>query len=149
MYFISIGGNLIGRNEDLEYKPEYIQKALDLNFFVIVDVYIDNDKSIFYLAGKYETNLKFLRNSKIICRAMNLLTLNTLLNANCHVYYDTDIPTISSHGLIIMPTEEYDMNASRSIVYAEEYNKVFKIVPLSGIYSNNIEQIKKDFYNIS
>ena len=147
MYFISIGGNLTGRNEELEYKPEYVQNALDLGFFVIVDVYVDIEKSMVYLAGKYETNLKFLRNSKIICRAMNLLTLNALLNANCHVYYDTDIPTITSYGLIVMPTEEYDMHSSRSIVYSEEFNKVFKIVPLSGIYSNNIEKIKKDFYN--
>ena len=63
MILISHRGNVNGRFEDWENKPEYINDALRLGYDVEVDVWFVNGK---FMLGhdepQYETDYKFLMN---------------------------------------------------------------------------------------
>lgn len=102
MKFISHRGNLLGKNIKLENDPQYILKALKLNFEVEIDVFFK--KNQFYLGHdypKFKVSRKFLENKKFWCHAKNLDALNALKNTNAHFFWhQNDDVTLTSKGYL-------------------------------------------------
>ena len=73
MILISHRGNINGRFEDWENKPEYIEDALRLGYDVEVDVwFVDGKFMLGHDEPQYETDYKFLMNEKLWCHAKHL-----------------------------------------------------------------------------
>jgi hypothetical protein len=154
MILISHRGNLKNSEPNNENNPEYIQKALDNDYYVMVDLRIKNNKLYLgenepiYLLDldwfeKYHTKL-WLR-----CREIEVIEkLNLLDNRGLYLNYfwfENDILTITSKGyLLINNGKEIVKNG---IMYLPEMNNNNNnnnnnISQSLGICSNIIEDYK-------
>ena len=73
MKLISLRGNILGRNKQLENNPNYIENTLKLGYDVAVDVW-SKDKQ-FYLGHdkpQHKIERSFLQNKKLWCHAKNI-----------------------------------------------------------------------------
>lgn len=148
MKIISHRGNLYGPNKNYENTIESINKCLDLNFDVEIDVWFINNK--LYLGHdqpQNNVNLDFLKNDKFWCHAKNLDSLHFMLDNNIKCFWhENDKFTITSNGIIW--TFPGNMLTSRSICVMPETQKVnFEdIKNLYGICTdypiNYLEKIK-------
>lgn len=103
MIFISNRGNINGINQTRENNPEYVQEAMDRGFFVMVDVWLVQNKQLTLgnVKPKYVTDLNFLQNPQIIARACSPATLTYLLDNNVHCFYcDRSNYTLTSNGYV-------------------------------------------------
>jgi glycerophosphoryl diester phosphodiesterase len=103
MKIISHRGNLNGPNNFYENTFESIQKVLNYNFDVEIDVWYLNKK---WFLGHDEAleqiDISFLENNKLWCHAKNLNALNLMLeNKKIHCFWhQTDDFTITSKRFI-------------------------------------------------
>lgn len=103
MKIISHRGNLNGPNNFYENTFESIQKVLNYNFDVEIDVWYLNKK---WFLGHDEPleqiDISFLENNKLWCHAKNLNALNLMLeNKKIHCFWhQTDDFTITSKRFI-------------------------------------------------
>ena len=102
MKIIAHRGNMDGPNPVQENHPDYITKALQLNFDVEVDVWFLDGK--FYLghdAPQYEIEKSFLRNDRFWCHAKDIFSLEAMLENNmiCFWHQNDDV-TLTSSGHI-------------------------------------------------
>lgn len=103
MKWIAHRGNISGPNPELENKPEYIQKALDLGFDVEIDVwqqpdglYLGHDKST------YKTNRYFLQNQRLWVHCKNsdaFINLSKFTNINCFLQEEDEI-ALTTRGFL-------------------------------------------------
>ena len=91
-------------NPDLENSPAYITEALQLGFFVEVDVWAmpDGELCLGHDQATYPTTVEFLRHSpRVICHAKTPGTLWRLLQENIHCFsHDQDDCVLTSRGWI-------------------------------------------------
>ena len=102
MILISHRGNINGRFEDWENKPEYINDALSLGYDVEVDVWFVNGKFMLgHDVPQYETDYKFLMNEKLWCHAKNLDALFEMKKYAIHYFWhETDTVTLTSKNYV-------------------------------------------------
>jgi len=66
MFLISHRGNINGRIRDKENHPDYIQQAIDLNYYVEIDVWlVDNKLYLGHDGPQYPIKEEFLENSSL------------------------------------------------------------------------------------
>ena len=143
MYFISHRGNINGVNKDKENNPEYINKALENDFEVEVDVRFDDNK--FFLGhdhNQYEIDKKFLLNQKIWCHAKTSEALIALKKIEAHYFWhQEDDYTLTSKGYIwTYPGKKL---LDKSICVLPEIAN-YKEIDCLGICSDFIERYKND-----
>jgi hypothetical protein len=142
MIFISHRGNLLGRNEQCENRPDYIEVAIQKGFYVEIDLRVIDSKLLLGHDGpQYEINNEFLQNKKLYIHAKNDEALQWLNKTNLHYFWhQNDDYTLTSKRIVwVYPNKKLLIN---SIVvmpengqYSEEdINKCF------GICSNDIEK---------
>tara|TARA_B100001057_G_scaffold261544_2_gene261793 strand:- start:128 stop:559 length:432 start_codon:yes stop_codon:yes gene_type:complete len=143
MYLISHRGNINGVNKDKENNPEYINKALENDFEVEVDVRFDDNK--FFLGhdhNQYEIDKKFLLNKKIWCHAKTSEALIALKKIEAHYFWhQEDDYTLTSKGYIwTYPGKKL---LDKSICVLPEIAN-YKEIDCLGICSDFIERYKND-----
>ena len=143
MYLISHRGNINGVNKDKENNPEYINKALENDFEVEVDVRFDDNK--FFLGhdhNQYEIDKKFLLNQKIWCHAKTSEALIALKKIEAHYFWhQEDDYTLTSKGYIwTYPGKKL---LDKSICVLPEIAN-YKEIDCLGICSDFIERYKND-----
>ena len=127
MKFISHRGNLTGKNHLLENNPDYILKAIQLNFDVEIDVFYKNKQ--FYLGHdfpKFKISKKFLENKKFWCHAKNLDALNALKETSAHFFWhQNDDVTLTSNGYLwTYPGKKLFKKSICVLPELKHYNKI-------------------------
>jgi len=102
--FISHRGNIYGRSEKDENSPDYILQALNSNYFVEIDLWVDQNK---FLLGHdeptYEIESSFLDNEKLFVHCKNEEAIEFLHNNSLgceYFWHDNDKYTLTSKGNI-------------------------------------------------
>ena len=104
IHLISHRGNINGRINEAENRPEYIDDAIRLGYDVEIDIWVKND--ILYLGHdipQYEIPLEWLFHRKgrlwVHCKNVDAVeyVYDTDLN---HFWHDTDTMTLTSKGYI-------------------------------------------------
>ena len=113
MKLISHRGNLEGKINDLENKPDYILDALNKGFEVEVDIWYHKKK--LYLGHDeplYKTDLLFLGDNRLWCHAKNREALEHLLQYEVRTFWhQEDDYTITSDKIIWQfPTKNQKVN---------------------------------------
>lgn len=144
---ISHRGNTNGINREKENSLEYIQEALNKEFFVMVDVFLIGDKHLALGCDspQYPTTIDFLKNNNIICKAKSIECFDFLLTNQIHSFYHNhDDCSLTSGGLIW--TRPGNNITERCIFTMPEWimNDITEIKDLecAGICSDKIELIK-------
>jgi len=141
---ISHRGNLNGKVEEAENKPDYIQNAIELGYDVEVDVWFLDGK--FWLGHdkpQYQTDYTFLMNEKLWCHAKNLDALFEMKKYAIHYFWhETDTVTLTSKNYVWAFPGKQPINGSIAVM-PELYNDdVSKCV---GICSDFIKQYSKKY----
>jgi hypothetical protein len=104
MFLISHRGNTSGPRPNLENRPEYIKESLSNDFYVEVDVWVNNGKILLgHDEGIYPTDLYFLQNPRIICHAKNFTAVEYFhtMSTDIHwFYHNKDSCTLTSKGWV-------------------------------------------------
>lgn len=128
MLFFSHRGNISGPNPELENTPDYVLKALNKGFSVVVDVCLKNE--VLYLGNKHsdsktEVDKSFLQNTSIVCRAHDEITYEALLSYEIHCFYhDNHQDPKTSLGLQMINYElsnEVNLSQKTILMFPEEY----------------------------
>ena len=100
MLFISHRGNIEGPNPTEENKPAYVQKALNLGYYVEVDVwFVKNKLFLGHDYPQYKCDLDFLKNKYLVCHAKNAEALEYLIQNDIHCFsHEKDNVVLTSHG---------------------------------------------------
>ena len=102
MILISHRGNINGRIESHENKPDYVEDTLRLGFNVEVDVWFKDGE--FYLGHdepQYEVDYKFLVNEKLWCHAKNVDAILEMKKYTIHYFWhEQDTLTLTSKNYI-------------------------------------------------
>ncbi len=142
MIYISHRGNLEGKSEKNENRPEYIMKAVNKGFDVEIDVWFQKDS--FYLGHdypKFKVDNDFISNNRFWCHAKNDEALYEMSKINCHYFWhQNDDYTITSKGIFwVYPGKTLFLN---SICVLPELSDLKEFNCL-GICSDFIEKYKK------
>ena len=108
MIKIAHRGNMYGPNPDEENRPEYIEKALDNDYYVEADVwrigkewFLGHDKPLYPLGQELRNWSYVWAYVKIIYHAKNMEALMGLSATTLHYFWhENDLCTITSHGWI-------------------------------------------------
>jgi hypothetical protein len=145
---ISHRGNTTGINREKENSPDYIQEALNNDYFVMVDVFLIGEKhlAIGCDSPQYATTLDFLKNNNIICKAKSIECFDFLITNQIHSFYNNyDDCSLTSGGLIW--TRPGNNITERCVFTMPEWimNDITEIkdIKCAGICSDKIELIKK------
>jgi hypothetical protein len=102
MILISHRGNINGRIESHENKPDYVEDTLRLGFDVEIDVWFKDGE--FYLGHdepQYEVDYKFLLNEKLWCHAKNVDAILEMKKYTIHYFWhEQDTLTLTSKNYI-------------------------------------------------
>jgi hypothetical protein len=102
MIKISHRGNINGRIEEAENRPDYIEDTLRLGYDVEVDVWFLNNK--FYLGhdkALYITDKIFLSNPRLWVHCKNVDAVLALKHSKVHYFWhENDTITLTSQGFI-------------------------------------------------
>ena len=143
MIYISHRGNLFGRNIDTENTWKQIQKCLELNYHVEIDVwYIDGEFYLGHDRPMQPINLNLLINEKLWCHAKNYDALVEMKkNENIHCFWhEKDKYTLTSKGIVwAYPGEK--INSQTVCVLPElcQYSNI-ELQKCYGICSDNIAE---------
>jgi len=140
MILISHRGNLNGKIDSRENKPDYILEAIDRGFDVEIDVWYTNSNNGWFLGHdqpQYGIDSDFLKMPEIWCHAKNINTLNELLKIKAHCFFHQNDPvTLTSKGYMwTYPTHPLTEN---SICVLPELQKI-DVKGCAGICSDYIE----------
>lgn len=102
MILIAHRGNISGPNPEMENRPEYVKKAIDLGYNVEVDVWYENNQLFLGHDGpQYKIKDDFLDNDLLWCHAKNTQALQKLIDLGIHYFWhDIDAHTITSRGFV-------------------------------------------------
>ena len=126
MRLISHRGNIDGKLQHMENKPEYILNALSKGFEVEVDVWYVGSK--IYLGHdfpQYEIEENFLENEKIWCHAKNIECLSFLIeNKKIHSFWhqNDDVTLTSKNYLWTFPGHTLMKNSICVLPETSNYN---------------------------
>ena len=144
MILIAHRGNLDGRIKKKENHPDYINKALKLNFNVEIDLFyfkkflwLGHDRPSFKIL-----NEKWLHNMSIWCHAKNIEALNYMLNfkkIHCFWHQKDDV-TLTSKGIIwTYPNKEVH---DKSVIVINKYIKKQDLPICMGVCSDYVIRYK-------
>jgi hypothetical protein len=141
MILISHRGNVNGRFEDWENKPEYIDDALSLGYDVEVDVwFIDGKFMLGHDEPQYEIDYKFLMNEKLWCHAKNLDALFEMKKYAIHYFWhETDTVTLTSKNYVWAYPGKQPIKGSIAVMPELENDNVLLC---TGICSDYIQYYK-------
>ena len=146
MKFISHRGNLKSKNKKLENQPDYIKRALSLDYEVEVDVWFY--KNCFFLGHdrpQYKINKKFLKQKGIWCHAKNLQALSELKKIKAiYFWHQNDDYTLTSNGFFWTYPGKKVCSKGISVLPEWKGEKYLKN-KISGICSDRIFYYKKKF----
>lgn len=109
MLLISHRGNISGRNPERENTAKYIEEALNLGYWVEVDLWQDACSELFfghdcYSGEKADKNL--LLNPKILAHCKDRFSLDFCWQNNLNFFFhEKDFLTVSSKGWVIAHSE--------------------------------------------
>jgi hypothetical protein len=104
MYLISHRGNINGKIEESENRPDYIDDAIRLGYDVEIDIWVKND--ILYLGHdepQYEIPLEWLfhRKKKLWVHCKNVDAMEYIYDTDLNYFWhDVDTMTLTSKGYI-------------------------------------------------
>jgi hypothetical protein len=104
IYLISHRGNINGRIEEAENRPDYIDDAIRLGYDVEIDIWVKND--ILYLGHdvpQYEIPLEWLlhRKGRLWVHCKNVDAMEYIYDTDLNYFWhDTDTMTLTSKGHI-------------------------------------------------
>lgn len=133
MIFISHRGNIYNRYENDENKPKYILEALNLDFFVEIDLWIKSEK--LYLGHdepKYIVDKEFINNYKLFvhCKNVEALSFMNESKLDCdYFWHDKDDYTLTAKGKIWTYMGKYSPKNSISLM-----PELFEEKDLSGCF---------------
>jgi len=148
LIFIAHRGN-VGGPSNLENKPEYILKALQLGFHVEVDVWFLNEK--LYLGHdlpQYQVDHEFLRNiiekTFIHCKNIDALDhFSSLEDKFNFFWHDSDCYTLTSMGQIwTYPGKELKRECIAVMPEIKMFENIFEC---SGICTDFPEKYRRKF----
>jgi|TARA_B100001964_G_C14173660_1_gene572755 hypothetical protein len=147
MFFISHRGNLYGPEPENENSIDYINKALDKNFDVEIDLWFKEPK--FFLGHDNPKNLvtiDFLKNKKFWIHAKNLECFYELSNYDVNYFWHEE-------DEVIITSKGYFWNypgtklSAKSICVLPEKNNIKKVDCL-GYCSDHIMEYYDRYNNI-
>jgi hypothetical protein len=102
MILISHRGNINGKIEEAENKPEYIIDALLMGYHVEIDVwFIDNKFWLGHDKPQYEVDYNFLVNEKLWCHAKNIDSILEMKKYAIHYFWhEEDTIALTSKNYI-------------------------------------------------
>jgi hypothetical protein len=143
MILISHRGNINGRFEDWENKPEYIDDALSLGYDVEIDLwFIDGKTYLGHDEPQYEIDDDWLgeRIDKIWVHCKNIESLNWIRTTNLHYFWhETDTVTLTSKNYIWAYPGKQPINGSIAVMPELENDNVLLC---TGICSDYIQYYK-------
>jgi hypothetical protein len=104
IHLISHRGNINGRIEEAENRPDYIDDAIRLGYDVEIDIWVKND--ILYLGHdnpQYEIPLEWLfhRKGRLWVHCKNVDAMEYVYDTDLNYFWhDTDTMTLTSKGYI-------------------------------------------------
>lgn len=149
MILISHRGNINGRIEEAENKPEYIEDTIRLGFDVEVDVrYIDGKWWLGHDGPQYEIDLNWIedRSEKlwVHCKnkeAVEYFIENDFKSANINwFWHEEDTMTLTSYGYVWVYPGKQPIKGSIAVM-PEIHNDV--VSQCVGICSDVIQNYKK------
>jgi len=144
MIYISHRGNINGRIEEAENKPEYIDNTIKLGFDVEIDMWWVNGKT--YLGHdipQYEVDDKWLeqRANNLWIHCKNVELLNWIRNTTLHYFWhEEDTLTLTSKQYIWVYPGKQPVIGSIAVM-PELYND--DVSKCLGICSDYIQNYKK------
>ena len=143
MILISHRGNINGRFEDWENKPEYIDDALSLGYDVEIDLwFIDGKTYLGHDEPQYEIDDDWLgeRIDKIWVHCKNIESLNWIRSTNLHYFWhETDTVTLTSKNYIWAYPGKQPIVGSIAVMPELENDNVLLCI---GICSDYIKRYK-------
>lgn len=138
-HYISNRGNLRGRCEDNENKPEYIEAALGQDLEVVVDVwgYYDDVFLGQDACSAMRVPIGYFKDKRIWCRAKTIDALSGLISMRANCFYDGTSPSLTSGGLIWTPLGFPVTPKSICVLYAGQVPK-----NVAGVCSDSIWSFK-------
>jgi hypothetical protein len=128
MIYISHRGYTNGIDHDLENNPQIIERLLDKNINVEIDVrFFNNQLYLGHDEPRYKIDNEFLSNDKLWCHAKDFHALEVLSNIDCNYFWhQNDDYTITSKGYIwVYPGKP--LLANSICVLPEEFNQDFSM----------------------
>lgn len=150
MIFISHRGNVDGRREEDENRPDYINNTIRLGYDVEVDIWVEN--SILYLGHdrpEHKIDLDWLLNRKhklwVHCKNVEAMeyVYNTDLN---YFWHDTDTMVLTSKGYLWAYPGKQPIKGSISVMPELKYkfNGIEEDLSVcAGVCSDYIQNYKK------
>jgi hypothetical protein len=126
MIQIAHRGNYVGKNEEFENTPAYIESALRAGYHAEVDVWLINKQWFLGHDGPtYLVDLWFLKTPKLWLHAKNIEAYFSLYDMNVHVFWhDKDdfiytskgvkwanVGVITHDGIVVMPEYSAEISA--------------------------------------
>jgi hypothetical protein len=148
MRYISHRGNISHVNLELENDPKYITKALELGYYVEIDIWIE-DNSLFlgHDYPKYEINESFLNNKYLYVHCKNHEAL-LFMNSNdfdCdYFWHEDDNFTFTSKGII---WSHFKSNVLKNSIKVCLNFEEIDLSSCYGICSDDIESFKNKYEN--
>lgn len=147
MKLISHRGNIKGKAENEENKPQYIDFAIDLGYNVEVDVWLKN--GIWYLGHdipQYQINYNWLkeRKSKLWVHCKNLECLENCENAiELHYFWhELDTVTLTSQGFIWAYPGKQPIKNSIAVMPEIFGDNIENCIGICSDYISNYKKIK-------
>lgn len=150
MIYISHRGNINGRIEDVENKPEYINDTILLGYDVEVDVwFVDGEWWLGHDKPQYKISVQWLeeRQDKLWIHCKNVEAMVELESGNKHYdgfnffWHETDTLTLTSLSFIWVYPGKQPIKGSIAVmpeIYNEDVSQCF------GICSDYIEKYKNN-----
>ena len=150
MIYISHRGNINGRIEDVENKPEYINDTILLGYDVEVDVwFVDGEWWLGHDKPQYKISVEWLeeRQDKLWIHCKNVDAMVELESGNKHYdgfnffWHETDTLTLTSLSFIWVYPGKQPIKGSIAVmpeIHNEDVSKCY------GICSDYIEKYKNN-----
>lgn len=143
MILISHRGNINGKIEEAENKPEYIDKAISLGYDIEVDLwFIDGRVYLGHDEPQYEVDDKWLSNrvDKLWVHCKNVESLNWIKSTILHYFWhEEDTLTLTSKNYIWVYPGKQPIVGSIAVmpeIYNDDISKCY------GICSDYIQNYK-------
>ena len=144
MIYISHRGNLSSINPSLENSPKYIEDALQQNYYVEIDLWMQNNKLFLgHDLPQYEIDKAFLNNKYFFVHCKNDEALNIMSNEilDCeYFWHQEDTMTLTSFNHIRAYPGKQPIKNSIAVM-PEIYNE--EITQCKGVCSDYIKKYKK------
>jgi hypothetical protein len=146
MIYISHRGNLSSINPSLENSPKYIEDALQQNYYVEIDLWMQNNKLFLgHDLPQYEIDKAFLNNKYFFVHCKNDEALNIMSNEilDCeYFWHQEDKYTLTSKNKIwVHPSAKLLKN---SICVLPEISRNEDLSLCYGICSDYITRYRND-----